>query len=144
MLTHEFSSPIPPGTVRISVIIGGDSYTVDLPSDRISDTLTALEDHAGPMTADRCMVAAAEAAGDGDAHVVTAAALWLYLFQPVEGEINGERLAEMIATNGSAMLTAMVCETSGAWTFKLFAMPRWPTTVRPYSATERDRRRRWR
>jgi hypothetical protein len=88
---------------------------------------------------------AAAAARDDGAHVVTAAALRLFLFQHgAECEINTERLAEMITINGSALLTAVACETTGAWTFRLFAMPRWPAVVRPYRATERDRRRRWR
>jgi hypothetical protein len=33
MIKHDFSRPIPPGTVRISVIHSGDGYTVDLSSD---------------------------------------------------------------------------------------------------------------
>ncbi len=145
MLTHEFNRPIPPGTVRISVIHGGDSFTLDLPSAKLTDTLQAFEDHcdAAPLTVDRCMAVAAAAASDDDAHLVTSAALWLFHFDGVHGEINGERLAEMVHTNGSAMLTAMVCQTTGAWTHQLYAMPRWPT-VAPYRATSSDRRRRWR
>jgi hypothetical protein len=143
MITHDFHCPIPPSTVRVSVILGEDSFTVDLPSAKLGDMLQVFEDHCGPLSTDRCAEVAA-AARDDDAHVVTAA-LWLFLFQPgAECEINTERLAEMITTNGSALLTAMACETTGAWTFKLFAMPRWPAVVRPYRATERDRRRRWR
>jgi hypothetical protein len=143
MITHEIHRPIPPGTVRISVIHSGDSYTVDLPSDQISDTINAFDDHCGPLSTDRCMAAAAAAAGDDDAHVVTSAALWLFLFQPGDqGTMNAGRLGEAIASNGSALLTAMVCPRSGVWTFKLFAMPRLPGTVRPYRPTQRDLRRR--
>jgi hypothetical protein len=131
MITHDFHCPIPPSTVRVSVILGGDSFTVDLPSAKLGDTLQAFEDHCGPLSTDRC--------------AEVAAALWLFLFQPgAECEINTDRLAEMIKANGSALLTAMACETTGEWTFKLFAMPRWPAVVAPYRATERDRRRRWR
>jgi hypothetical protein len=145
MITHDFHRPIPPGTVRISVIHSGDSYTVDLASDRIGDTINAFEDHAGPLTTERCMDVAAAAAGDDDAHVVTSAALWLFLFSPGnECVMNAGRLGEMIASNGSAMLTAMVDEETGEWTFKLFAMPRWPTVIAPYQRTKRDLRRRWR
>jgi hypothetical protein len=56
--------------------------------------------------------------------------------------MNTNRLAEMIDANGSAMLTAMVNETTGEWAFKLFAMPRWPATIGPYRTTQRDWRRR--
>ena len=147
MITHDFHRPIPPGTVRIFVIHSGESFTVDLPSDRIADTINAFEDHCGPLSADRCMAAAAAAAGDDDddAHVVTLAALWLFLFSPGdEGVMNAGRLGEAIASNGSALLTAMVCPRSGTWTHRLFAMPRLPGTVAPYRATKRDQRRRWR
>jgi hypothetical protein len=145
MITHDFHRPIPSGTVRISVILGGDSFTVDLPSDQISDTINAFDDHCGPLSADRCMAAAAAAAGDDDAHVVTSAALWLFLFQPGdEGIMNAGRLGEAIASNGSALLTAAVCPRSGTWTHRLFAMPKWPTVVAPYQRAKRDIRRRWR
>jgi hypothetical protein len=145
MITHDFHRPIPPGTVRISVIHSGESFTIDLASDRLGDTLTACEDHAGPLSADRCMAAAAAAAGDDDAHVVTSAALWLFLFSPGdESLMNTGRLGEMIASNGSALLAAQACERSGEWSFRLFAMPRVPGTVLPYRRTKRDIRRRWR
>jgi hypothetical protein len=144
MITHEFNRPIPPGTVRVSVIHSGESFTVDLASDRLGDAVTAFEYQNAPLTADRCMTLAAEAAGDDDAHVVTSAALWLFLFQPGDDcAMNAERLAEVIKANGSALLTAQVCERSGTWTHRLFAMPRWPT-IAPSRATQRDRRRRWR
>jgi hypothetical protein len=53
-------------------------------------------------------MAVAAAAGD-DAHVVTSAGLWLFLFQPgVESEMNAERLAETITANGSALLAAVI------------------------------------
>jgi hypothetical protein len=91
------------------------------------------------------MAAAAAAAGDDDTHVVTSAALWLFLFSPGhEGVMNAGRLGEMIASNGSALLTATVNETTGEWSHRLFGMPRWPTDVRPYRATKRDQRGRWR
>jgi hypothetical protein len=142
---HDFYRPIPPSTVRVSVILGGDSYTVDLPSDRLGDTLTAFEYQNAPLTADRCMAVAVAAARDDDAHVVTSAALWLFLFQPGdECVMNTGRLGEMIASNGSALLTAVVCARSSAWTFRLFAMPRWPAAVASHRATKRDLRRRWR
>jgi hypothetical protein len=142
MITHDFSRPIPPGTVRVSVIHSGECFTLDLPSAKIASTIQAFEDHSGPMSEGRSMAVAVEAANDGDAILVTSAALWLFLFQPVDGEINAERLGEMMERNGSALLTAMACETTGAWTHKLYAMPRWPTGVSPHRATGRSRR--WR
>ena len=145
MITHDFHRPIPFGTVRISVIHSGDSYTIDLPSGRLSDTINAFEDRAGPLTTDRCMAVAAAAAGDGDAHLVTSAGLWLFLFRPShECVMNAGRLGEMIASNGSALLTAQACPKSGEWAFKLFALPRWPTVIAPYQRTKRDLRRWWR
>ena len=146
MATHEFHRPIPPGTVRVSVIHSGDSYTLDLASSSIPATIQAFEDHCdGALTADRCIEVAAEAAGDGDARLVVSAALWLFLLQPGgEGEMNSIRLAEMIATQGSALLASQACELSGAWTHKLFAMPRWPASIAPSRPTQRDVRRRWR
>jgi hypothetical protein len=142
MVTHDIHRPIPPSTVRISVILGGNSFTVDLPSAKLGATLQAFEDHSGPLSSDRC---AAEAAGADDAHVVTSAALWLFLFQPGDqGIMNAGRLGEAIASNGSAMLTATVYETTGEWAFKLFGMPRWPAVVMPSRATKRDLRRRFR
>jgi hypothetical protein len=146
MVTHDFSTPIPPGTVRISVIHSGESFTIDLASAKLGDTVQAFEDHcdAGPLTADRCMAVAAEAANDGDAMLVTAAALWLWLFHPIEGVLNTGRLGEMITSHGSALLTAMVCEKTGEWTHRIYAMPRWPPGVAPHRATSRDLRRRWR
>jgi hypothetical protein len=146
MTSHDFHRPIPPGTVRVSVIHSGECFTLDLPSDRIATTVQAFEDHCeDPMSADQCMAVAVEAADDGDAHMVTAAALWLFLLQPGgEGEMNSIRLAEMISTNGSALLTAMACEKTGEWTHRLYAMPRWPAGVAPHRPTSRDLRRRWR
>jgi len=95
MVTHDFHRPIPPSTVRVSVILGGDSYTVDLPSAQLGDTLQAFEDHCGPLSTDRCMAVAAAAAGHDDAHVVTSAALWLFLFQPGDqGIMNAGRLGK--------------------------------------------------
>jgi hypothetical protein len=92
MVTHDIHRPIPPSTVRISVILGGNSFTVDLPSAKLGATLQAFEDHSGPLSSDRC---AAEAAGADDAHVVTSAALWLFLFQPGDqGIMNAGRLGE--------------------------------------------------
>jgi hypothetical protein len=54
MVTHDFHCPIPPSTVRVSVILGGDSFTVDLPSAKLGATLQAFEDHSGPLSSDRC------------------------------------------------------------------------------------------
>lgn len=126
------------------MIHSGDNFTLDLPSGQIGATLQAFEDQCGPLTADRC-TAVAVAARDDDVHVVISAALWLFLFRPsVECEMNAQRLAEIIRDDGSVLLTAMFCDRSGAWTFRLFAMPRWPAVVAPYRATSRDIRRRWR
>ena len=43
MITHDISRPIPPGTVRISVIHSGDNFTLDLPSGQIGATLQAFD-----------------------------------------------------------------------------------------------------
>jgi hypothetical protein len=60
MIAHDVYGPIPPVTLRISVIHAGDSFTLDLPPDRLGGTIRAFEDHyGGPMLADRCMAVAA-------------------------------------------------------------------------------------
>ena len=59
--------------------------------------------------------------------------------------MHGATLTRMIAENGACLLTVTVNQrTGGAWDFRLFAMPRWPTSLRPYKTTTRDMRRRWR
>jgi len=149
MITHEFSRPIPPGTLRISVLADAELYAADYPTDRLDETLKAFERHAGldasvAPASQRCQETAAAAVEDGDAHLVTVGALSLFLRQPGgRGEMNGDLLTAMVRDHGACMLTVTVTERAG-WDFRLFAMPRWPATVRPYSATRFDRRRRWR
>jgi hypothetical protein len=98
-----------------------------------------------------CRLTCSAAVQDGDAYLVAVGALWLFLKQPcAESEMHGAALTRMIAENGACLLTVTVNQrTDGVWDFRLFAMPRWPTTVRPYKATARDIRardirRRWR
>jgi hypothetical protein len=152
MLTHDFSTPIPPGTLRISVIADNQLYAADFPTNWLADTLRAFEYHAGTDTSGECALQAvqrskrttAAAVQDGDAYLVAVGALWLFLKQPgAESEMHGETLTKMIAENGACLLAVTVDQkTGGVWDFRLFAMPRWPASVRPYKATTRDTRRR--
>jgi hypothetical protein len=154
MITHDFSRPIPPGTLRISVLADDELFAADFPTAKLSVTLKAFADHAGldtseassPQASQRCKATAAAAAVDGDTHLVTVGALWLFLRQPGgQAEMNGDRLTSMIRDHGACMLTVTAPAAPGdKWDFRLFAMPRWPTSVRPYRATQRDLRRRWR
>jgi hypothetical protein len=57
----------------------------------------------------------------------------------------GAALTRMVAENGACLLTVTVDEKKGGvWDFRLFAMPRWPTSISPHRTTARDVRRRWR
>ena len=47
MITHDFSKPIPPGTLRISVIGDDQRYAADFPTNRLSAILEAFAEHAG-------------------------------------------------------------------------------------------------
>jgi hypothetical protein len=153
MITHDFSKPIPPGTLRISVIADDQRYAADFPTNRLSAILEAFAEHAGidafdeagQQAVQRSRKTTAAAVQDGNAYLVAVGALWLFLKQPgAESEMHGETLTRMIAENGACLLTVTVGqENGGAWDFRLFAMPRWPTSLRPYKAA-RDTRRRWR
>jgi hypothetical protein len=154
MITHDFSKPIPPGTLRISVIADDQRYAADFPTNRLSAILEAFAEHAGidafdeagQQAVQRSRKTTAAAVQDGNAYLVAVGALWLFLKQPgAESEMHDETLTRMIAENGACLLTVTVGqENGGAWDFRLFAMPRWPTSLRPYKATARDTRRRWR
>ena len=126
----------------------------DFPTNRLSAILEAFAeladidafDESGQQAVQRSQKAAVAAVQDGDAYLVAVGALWLFLKQPgAESEMNGATLTRMIAENGACLLTVTVGQgTGGAWDFRLFAMPRWPTSLRPYEASVRDTRRRWR
>jgi hypothetical protein len=47
MITHDFAAPIPPGTLRISVIADDERYAADFPTNRLSAILEVLVEHAG-------------------------------------------------------------------------------------------------
>jgi hypothetical protein len=142
-MTTPDQEPIPPATLRVSVVWPDGSHaphTVDLPTPEIVRTLRALEDYVGSaMTFPRtrkaayaAMAAAIEAADDGDTHVVTSAGLWLFLHHPDAGHAtNGQRLSDALAQNGCALLLALVGRAGGGWRFRLHPMPRWPAVVTP-------------
>jgi hypothetical protein len=46
-ITHDFSRPIPPSTLRISVLWNGQIHATDLPTAKIENTIRAFEDFAG-------------------------------------------------------------------------------------------------
>ena len=154
MITHEFAKPIPPGTLRISVIADDERYVADFPTNRLAQTLDAFAQHAGvdtfdepvPQAVQRSKETTAAAVQDGDAYLVAVGALWLFLKQPgAESEMHGDALTRMIAENGACLLAVTVDQKKGGgWDFRLFGMPRWPASIPPHRTTARDTRRRWR
>jgi hypothetical protein len=85
MITHDFSTPIPPGTIRISVIWNDHLHTADMLTAKLPNAILAFEQFAGLVLSDAnadevenaYMAAATVAAVVGDDHVVTTAALGL-------------------------------------------------------------------
>jgi hypothetical protein len=154
MVTHDFSAPIPPGTLRISVIADDERYAADFPTNRLSAILEAFAEHAGTDAFDearqqavqRSRKTTAAAVQDGDAYLVAVGALWLFLKQPgAESEMHGDALTKMIAENGACLLAVTVNQRKDSgWDFRLFVMPRWPASIPPQRTTARDTRRQWR
>ena len=149
MLTHDFRTPIPPGTLRISVIWNDHLHRTDLLMVRIPDTIMAFEEFIGivlaaedgrctPEAAKACTEATVSAAQICDEFIVTTSALWRFLFDPVEYTMNTHRLGGMAQNNGSALLAASLDLQGEHWGFQLFAMPSWPA---PEKATDRSRQR---
>ena len=137
MLTHDFRTPIPPGTLRISVIWNDHLHKTDLLMVRIPDTIKAFEEFIGvvlsaedgrctPEAAKACTEVTVSAAQSGDESIVTTSALWRFLFDPAEYAMNTHRLGGMAQNNGSAFLAASLDLQGEHWQFQLFAMPRWP------------------
>jgi hypothetical protein len=137
MLTHDFRTPIPPGTLRISVIWNDHLHRTDLLMVRIPDTIMAFEEFIGivlaaedgrctPEAAKACTEVTVSAAQSGDESIVTTSALWRFLFDPAEYAMNTHRLGGMAQNNGSALLAASLDLQGEHWRFQLFAMPRWP------------------
>jgi hypothetical protein len=154
MITHAFTKPIPPGTLRISVMADDERYVADFPTNRLAETLKAFSHHAGvdtfdepvPQAVQRSKETTAAAVQNGDAYLVAVGALWLFLKQPgAEAEMHGETLTRMTAENGACLLAVTVNQKKrSGWDFRLFAMPRWPASIPPQRTTARDTRRRWR
>jgi hypothetical protein len=137
MLTHDFRTPIPPGTLRISVIWNDHLHRTDLLMTKIPDTIKAFEEFIGivlsaedgrctPEAAKACTEVTVSAAQSGDEATVTTSTLWRFLFDPAEYAMNTHRLGGMAQNNGSAFLAASLDLQGEHWRFHLFAMPRWP------------------
>ena len=137
MVTHDFSAPIPAGTLRISVICNDHLHRTDLLMVKVPDTIRAFEEFIGiilsaedgrctPEAAKVCTEVTVSAAQTCDEFIVTTSALWRFLFDPVEYAINTHRLGGMAQNNGSALLAASLDLPGDHWHFQLFAMPRWP------------------
>jgi hypothetical protein len=146
MTTHDFSAPALPGTLRISVIADGDTYVTDLPAAKLASTVRAFEEYAGPdLSADSCTEIATDAAENGDAYLVAVGALWLFLrMSDFQNAMSRERLDAIVKAGGCAFLAVTTETRSGDWDFRLFELPSRPASIRPYRATQRDLRRRWR
>jgi hypothetical protein len=137
MLTHDFRTPIPPGTLRISVIWNDHLHRTDLLMVKIPDAIRTFEEFIGivlaaedgrctPEAAKACTEVTVSAAQSGDESIVTTSALWRFLFDPAEYAMNTHRLGGMAQNNGSALLAASLDLQGEHWRFQLFAMPRWP------------------
>ncbi len=137
MLTHDFRTPIPPGTLRISVIWNDHLHRTDLLMVKIPDAIRTFEEFIGivlaaedgrctPEAAKACTEVTVSAAQSGDESIVTTSALWRFLFDPAEYVMNTHRLGGMAQNNGSALLAGSLDLQGEHWRFHLFAMPRWP------------------
>jgi hypothetical protein len=137
MLTHDFSTPIAPGTLRISVIWNDHLHRTDLLMVEIPDTIRAFEEfiefglsaedgRCTPEAAKACTEITVSAAQTCDEFIVATSALWRFLFDPVEYVMNTHRLGRMAQNNGSALLAASLDPRGDNWGFQLFAMPNWP------------------
>ena len=154
MPAPDLAHPIPAATFRISVRWGDDRvFITDIPSARVAETVAAFECFVGPAlalgdgrydhhAASGCSAVAGIAAKDADAGTVTAAALWLWLFEPAaDRRRDDERLGKMIDGGGSALLTAATDTLGVEWRFDIYAMPRWPVLATQKASTEQGRRR---
>ena len=95
MVTHDFSAPIPAGTLRISVICNDHLHRTDLLMVKVPDTIRAFEEFIGlilsaedgrctPEAAKVCTEVTVSAAQTCDEFIVTTSALWRFLFDPAE------------------------------------------------------------
>jgi hypothetical protein len=124
---------IPASSVRVSVRWGERLFVTDVPSGNIAKTLLAFEKSVGPDLAlwdsrytpqgsQGCRAAAAIAVNDQNVQTVTAAALWLFLFEP--DAVGAERIAsldEMVERDGGAWLVVTTDPTGSEWGFTLCA-----------------------
>ena len=149
MLTHDFRKPIPPGTLRISVIWNDHHHKTDLLMVKIPDTIMAFEEFIGiilsaedgrctPEAAKACTEVTVSAAQSGDESIVTTSALWRFLFDPAEYVMNTHRLGGMAQNNGSALLAASLDLQGSTGGFSCSLCP----AGRRFKATARGRRRR--
>ncbi|WP_158046814.1 hypothetical protein [Skermanella pratensis] len=132
--SNSIRGSIPEKTVRISVCFGDRLFVLDLPSDSIAQVLVDFEEFVGPalplrrargkwFAANGVSAVANFAAQDGDSHTVSAAVLWLFLFQPgaAERDRTDARLADMIERDGGAWLVATTDSVGVEWTFSLYS-----------------------
>jgi hypothetical protein len=152
MPAHDFTTPIPASTFRISVQWGDDRlFITDIPSADVAETVTAFEGFVGPALAlghnrhsphaatGCCAVAGVAAAADFGG-TVTAAAVWLWLFEPgADRRRNAECLGDIIDRGGSALLIAMTDTLGVEWRFEFYTMPDWPVIAVETSAKGRRR-----
>jgi hypothetical protein len=154
MTAAALTDPIPAGTFRVSVQWGDDRlYVTDIPSANVAETVQAFEHFVGPALAlgdthysshgaTGCSAAAGIAAVAGNGGTVTAAAVWLFMFEPgADRARSSERLYEMIDGEGSALLVVTTDVLGVEWRFDLYAMPRWPAASRPTNLGVQRRRR---
>src|SRR6188768_4260039 len=107
MLTHDFSTSISPGTLRISVIADGNVYVADLPSTRLAGIIKAFSKSddldTGPA---ECKAVTIDDGDIGDTYMLCVGALVLFLqMSDAEQSANRDRLRGIIGIGGCAMLT---------------------------------------
>ena len=142
MVTHDLSTPILPGTLRISVIADGNVYVTDLPSARLAGIIKAFSKSDDPDTGPaECKAAPADA---NDTYMLCVGALVLFLqMTDTDQSANRDRLRGIVGIGGCAILTVSTESDTGKWDFRLYEVPIRPASVRQSRMTQQERRR-WR
>lgn len=143
MPTHDFTTPISPGTLRISVVADGNRYVTDLPSAKLAGTLKAFA--AVDAGAEECVAVTVDACDVDDAHLACVGALVLFLrMSDADQSENRERLRGIVGIGGCAILTVSTESEKGEWEFGLYEVPMRRPSAPSGRSTQRDRPWRWR
>lgn len=143
MPTHDFSTPVSPGTLRISVVADGNRYVTDLPSAKLAGIIKAFSNRdapdSGPVERNAAPVDA------DDTYMLCVGALVLFLqMNEADQNANRDRLRGIIGIGGCAILTVSTETEKGEWEFGLYEVPMRRTSAPSGRSTQRDRPWRWR